>query len=75
MGHEQAALAWPPKGGPQSLMMADSRQVGATALRDLGQDVWLPLPYGKQYSYFSLVEANHYRQDNFSRNRASSLLI
>jgi len=56
-------------------MMADSRQVGATALRDLGQDVWLPLPYGKQYSYFSLVEANHYRQDNFSRNRASSLLI
>ena len=65
---------WPPKGGPQSLMMADSRQVGATALRDLGQDAWLPLPYGQQYSYFSLVEANHYRQDSFSRYRASSLL-
>ena len=55
-------------------MTADSRQVGATALRDLGQDAWLPLRYGQQYSHFKLVEANHYEQDDFSRNRDSSRL-
>jgi len=72
VGHEQAAQAWAPTGGPQFLVTADSRQVGATALRNLGQDAWLPLPFVQQYSHFSLVEANHHQQDNFSRKRAFS---